>query len=76
MLLIYRQEIGLLCKLIADEGGTEMGAAQENASGIEIQMGVFESITDLLVLKLVCFFGFLIIGVLLVALGRKNSFLR
>lgn len=50
-----------------------MGAAQENASGIEIQMGVFESITDLLVLKLVCFFGFLIIGVLLVALGRKKQ---
>ena len=73
MLLIYRQEIGLLCKLIADEGGTEMGAAQENASGIEIQMGVFESITDLLVLKLVCFLGFLIIGVLLVALGRKKQ---
>lgn len=42
MLLIYRQEIGLLCKLIADEGGTEMGAAQGNASGIEIQMGVFD----------------------------------
>ena len=48
MLLIYRQEIGLLCKLIVDEGGTEMGAAQGNASGIEIQMGLFESITDVL----------------------------
>nr|WP_305182743.1 hypothetical protein [uncultured Schaedlerella sp.] len=49
-----------------------MGAAQGNASGIEIQMGLFESITDILFLKPVCFLGFLIIGNV-IYLSRKSS---
>lgn len=44
-----------------------------NQSGVEIQLGLFESIIDLLLINPICLLGIILIGISLVVIFRKNN---